>query len=62
MAIYVMHLLPLAGLRILLLKILHFKNLWINVVVITIFSIVFCIIMKYILDKLKISKYLFGNF
>lgn len=62
MQIYVMHLLPLAGVRIFLLKILGLTNLWIAVFITCFVSLVCCFIAIYILNHVHIGKYLFGNF
>lgn len=62
MQIYVMHLLPLAGARIILLKIMDLQNLWLIVVIISVISLCSCFIAIYLFNRLRISKYLFGNF
>lgn len=62
MQIYVMHLLPLAGLRIILLKVAKITNLWLTVIFIFIFAIIACLIGILIFKKLHLNKLLFGEF
>lgn len=61
MQIYVMHLIPLAGIRILLLKIFDVQWLWMIVPLITIIALVLCIIGIKICDLLKLNWILFGE-
>lgn len=60
MQIYVVHLLPLACARILFLRILHFSNLWVVSIAITIVSMLTCIMVIEISKKLYLQKVLFG--
>lgn len=57
---YVMHLIPLAATRILLLNYLHINNLWIVLFVSFAVSIICCYIAIRITNSLKIGRYLFG--
>lgn len=59
MQIYVMHLIPLAGLRIVLLKIFPSINLWILSFSIAIFSLILCLFGIEVINKLKLQKVLF---
>lgn len=62
LAIYVMHLIPLAGSRILVLKVLNFDNLWLVVMTITVVSLLSCYIMYYFISKVgALEKALFGG-
>jgi len=61
MSIYVMHLLPLAGARIFALKLVHISNLWSLSIIITIIALICCYIGYWIINKLKLSKYMFGR-
>lgn len=61
MQIYVVHLLPIAGARILLLRVLHFDNLWLVTVIITIISMLSCIFVIEISRKLHLEKILFAT-
>lgn len=60
MQIYVMHLIPLAGLRIVCEKILGLSNLWIVVLITFFSSMVLCILASEVLKKLKVQKIFFG--
>lgn len=59
MQFYVMHLVFLAGLRIIFLKIFGISHLWIIAIVITIFSIILCSLVLWISRKLRIDTLLF---
>lgn len=61
MAIYVMHLLPLAGSRIVVIKMMHLTNLWVIVILITLISLAACYIVNWIISKLKLGQFLFGR-
>ncbi|MFD1549909.1 acyltransferase family protein [Levilactobacillus fuyuanensis] len=61
MAIYVMHLLPLAGSRILAVKLMHMTNLWGIIVVITLISLLSCYIGYFILRKMRLTNIMFGR-
>lgn len=62
MQIYVMHLLPLAGLRIILLKMVRIENLWLTVFLIFIFAMIVCLIGIFLFKKIRLNKLLFGEF
>lgn len=59
MTFYVMHLVFLAGMRIVLLKILGAQHLWMIAIVITFASLLLCSIGLWIIRKMKLSKILF---
>lgn len=59
MQIYVMHLIPLAGLRIVVLKLIPSINLWGLAFIIAIFSLIVCLIGIEIINKLELQKYFF---
>lgn len=61
MGIYVMHLLPLAGSRILAIKVCHLTNLWGIAVMITLISVISCYVAYFVFYRLKLTKLLFGR-
>lgn len=61
MAIYVMHLLPLAGSRIVVIKLMHLTNLWVIVFLITIISLLTCYVFSWIINNLKLDQFFFGR-
>ncbi len=62
MPIYVMHLIPLAGLRIFLLKIIGVRDLWMAVLAISVISLLTSLLANYIIKHIGLDKYLFGTF
>ena len=60
MQIYVMHLLPLAFSRIVILHYLHISNLWIVSLVITAISLLVCLIIIKLTTRFHLNKVLFG--
>ncbi|MGG5328990.1 acyltransferase family protein [Enterococcus sp. AZ163] len=60
MQIYVMHLIPLAGLRIVCEKILNISNLWIIILVTFFLSMLLCIFASGILKKFNVQRIFFG--
>lgn len=59
MQLYVMHLIPLAGLRIVLLKLIPSINLWGLSLLIAFLSLIICLIGIKIINKLNLEKILF---
>lgn len=60
MQIYVMHLVPLAGARVVLMKLGIISNYWMLSVTITIISLAICCVAIIIIKKMGICKLLFG--
>ncbi len=59
MEVYVVHLLPLAATRILLINHFHIMNLWLVALITTLISMIVCILVLEFSKKLHIKKWLF---
>jgi len=61
MAIYVMHLIPIAGSRIIALNVLKINSLFLLSITISIIALTMCLIGYYLLEKTKIGRLSFGE-
>ena len=58
---YVMHLIPLAAIRIFLLNYMHIENLWLVLVISFFMAIFSCYIVFLVMKKLKLTNLFFGR-
>ncbi|ARK33798.1 acyltransferase family protein [Lactiplantibacillus plantarum] len=61
MAIYVMHLIPIAGCRIIALKLIRYQNLFALSIIITLVALIVCVSIYALIIKTVIGKVVFGK-
>ena len=61
MQIYVMHIIPLAGTRIFLLRFVHVTNLWLVAMIIFMVALIFSYLGSYIIKRCHLNEWLFAE-